>query len=106
MPTLLPTPAFSCKYTLFAKGKAAPTNNPGMVRNKENMLRKTASGMEALCIIAIKINGNKVWVKEDECIGCGICQYSCKHDAIHLVQIGKRMDNLMDYFGGLELDLS
>ena len=55
---------------------------------------------------AIKVNGNKVWVNEDKCIGCGVCQYACEFDAIKLVQIGKAKGALMDYFGGLELDLS
>ena len=56
---------------------------------------------------AIKINGNKVWVKEDICIGCGVCQNACKFDAIKLVQIGKPKGDLLDYFDGrLSLDLS
>ncbi len=55
---------------------------------------------------AIKVNGNKVWVKEDICIGCGVCQGACKHDAISLVQVGKPKGDLMDYFDGLQLDLS
>jgi ferredoxin len=56
---------------------------------------------------AIHINGNKVWVREDKCIGCGVCQYTCEFDAIQLVQIRKPKGDLIDYFDGrLKLDLS
>ncbi len=55
---------------------------------------------------AINVNGTKVWVNEDKCIGCGVCIHSCEFDAIKLVQVGKPMGDLMDYFGGLELDLT
>ncbi len=55
---------------------------------------------------AIKKNGNKVWVNEDKCVGCGVCQHACEHDAIQLVQIGKPRGELLDYFDGLKLDLS
>ena len=55
---------------------------------------------------AIKKNGNKVWVQEDICVGCGLCQHACEHDAIRLVQIGKPMGELADYFDGLRLDVS
>jgi Pyruvate/2-oxoacid:ferredoxin oxidoreductase delta subunit len=50
---------------------------------------------------AVRKNGNKVWVKEDDCIGCGLCQVECKHDAIQLVQIGKNRGELVEYFNGL-----
>ncbi len=56
---------------------------------------------------AIRVNGNKVWVKEDDCIGCGVCQLKCKHDSIKLVQIGKPKGDLQEYFDGLiNLDIT
>jgi len=55
---------------------------------------------------AIKIKGDKVWVSEDWCVGCGICQEACTHHAIRLVQVSSLRENLLDYFTGMELDLS
>jgi len=55
---------------------------------------------------AIQINGNKVWVREDLCIGCGVCQYACEFGGIELVQIRPPKGDLLDYFDGrLRLDL-
>ena len=55
---------------------------------------------------AIKIKGDKVWVNEDDCIGCGVCQHVCQHNAIRLIQISPLRDNLLDYFETLNLDLT
>ena len=55
---------------------------------------------------AIKIKGDKVWVNEDDCIGCGLCQNVCPHKAIRLVQITPSRGGLLDYFDGLNLDVS
>ncbi len=55
---------------------------------------------------AINKNGSKVWVNEDECVGCGLCQYACKHDAIQLVQVGPSRGGLLDYFEGVNIDVS
>lgn len=61
--------------------------------------------VEACPAGAVKVNGAKVWVQEDICIGCGICQLTCKEKAIRLVQVGKPKANLLDYFEGLPLDV-
>jgi len=55
---------------------------------------------------AIKVKGDKVWVQEDLCIGCGICQHACPHHAIRLIQVSPLQENLLDYFNELKLDLS
>ena len=55
---------------------------------------------------AIKVKGEKVWVKEDDCVGCGLCQTACPHHAIRLIQVGPARGELMDYFDGLHLDLT
>lgn len=55
---------------------------------------------------AINKNGTKVWVNEDVCVGCGLCQTACKFDGIQLVQIGSARGTLLDYFEGLNLDVS
>jgi len=55
---------------------------------------------------AIKVRGDKVWVKEDDCIGCGLCQTACQHHAIRLIQVGPARGKLLDYFDGVHLDLS
>jgi Fe-S-cluster-containing hydrogenase component 2 len=55
---------------------------------------------------AIKVKGNKVWVNEDWCIGCGVCQEICPHHAIRLIQISTLRENLLDYFEGMNIDLS
>jgi len=56
---------------------------------------------------AIHVNGTKVWVQEDVCIGCGICQLTCQDGGIRLVQVGKPKGEFLDYFEGrLHLDLS
>lgn len=55
---------------------------------------------------AIRVNGDKVWVREDRCIGCGLCQYTCEFDGIRLVQVRNPKGGLLDYFDGrLHLDL-
>ncbi len=54
---------------------------------------------------AINKNGTKVWVNEDECVGCGLCQYTCKFNSIQLVQIAPVRGDLFDYFDGLNLDV-
>lgn len=54
---------------------------------------------------AINKNGTKVWVNEDECIGCGLCQHICKFDSIQLVQVAPAKGELMDYFEGLDLNV-
>ena len=53
-----------------------------------------------------KIKGDKVWVSEDLCVGCGICQEACPHHAIRLIQVSSLRENLLDYFAGMKLDLS
>ncbi len=55
---------------------------------------------------AIEVDGDKVLVVEDKCIGCGICQNACEYDSIKLVQTGKSKGGLLDYFEGVNLDLS
>ncbi|MCP4724136.1 MAG: 4Fe-4S dicluster domain-containing protein [bacterium] len=55
---------------------------------------------------AIKVDGDKIRIQEDICIGCGLCKYVCKYDAIELYQIGESRGGLLDYFEGIKLDLS
>lgn len=55
---------------------------------------------------AIKVKGDKVWVQEDQCIGCGVCQHTCQHHAIRLTQVLPLKENLLDYFKEIHLDLS
>lgn len=54
---------------------------------------------------AIRVKGDKVWVKEDDCIGCGLCQNACSHNAIRLVQVAPIREGLLDYFEGIEIDI-
>lgn len=55
---------------------------------------------------AVHAKGDKVWVNEDLCVGCGLCQYKCEHHAIRMVQIDPPKGKMLDYFKGIQLDVS
>ena len=55
---------------------------------------------------AIRVKGDMVWVNEEDCIGCGLCQNACSHNAIRLVQVAPAREKLEDYFEGMNIDVS
>ncbi len=62
--------------------------------------------VEICPVNAINKNGSKVWVNEDICVACGLCEYACKHNAIQLIQIESSRGPLLDYFKGVNIDIT
>ncbi len=90
----------------FSPGIRDKLENMGFIAKALPDCKGCGTCVDICPVNAINKNGSKVWVNEDICVACGLCEYACKHKAIQLVQIKPSRGPLLDYFEGVNIDIN
>ena len=90
----------------FTPGVREKLENLGFVAKALPECKGCMKCIDVCPVDAINKNGTKVWVNEDLCVACGLCEYACKNDAIKLIQIRPSQGALLDYFKGVNIDIT